>query len=131
MRAPDLLAKAAELMLERGRTYDEEGGERSMGKTVAAFNAITGRDLTEAEGWPCGLGHAQRGQHQCREHVFDLGKVIERCQGRYRFSSAHGRPDAAALVLLDELYDVVLIVVRFKRSHQNTFGFIRLGGFLM
>lgn len=51
MRAPDLLAKAAELMLERGRTYDEEGGERSMGKTVAAFNAITGRDLTEAEGW--------------------------------------------------------------------------------
>ena len=51
MRAPDLLAKAAELMIERGRTYDEEGGERSMGKTVAAFNAITGRDLTEAEGW--------------------------------------------------------------------------------
>jgi hypothetical protein len=51
MRAPDLLAKAAELMIERGKTYDEEGGERSMGKTVAAFNAITGRDLTEAEGW--------------------------------------------------------------------------------
>ena len=51
MRAPELLAKAAELMIERGRTYDEEGGERSMGKTVAAFNAITGRDLTEAEGW--------------------------------------------------------------------------------
>ena len=51
MKAPDLLAKAAELMIERGRTYDEEGGERSMGKTVAAFNAITGRDLTEAEGW--------------------------------------------------------------------------------
>lgn len=51
MRAPDLLAKAAELMIERGRTYDEESGERSMGKTVAAFNAITGRDLTEAEGW--------------------------------------------------------------------------------
>jgi hypothetical protein len=52
MRAPDLLAKAAELMIERGRTYDaEEGGERSMSKTVAAFNVITGRDLTEAEGW--------------------------------------------------------------------------------
>ena len=51
MKAPDLLAKAAELMIERGKTYDEEGGERSMGKTVAAFNAVTGRDLTEAEGW--------------------------------------------------------------------------------
>lgn len=51
VKAPELLGKAAALMHERGKTYDEPEGERSMGKTVAAFNAITGRDLTESEGW--------------------------------------------------------------------------------
>lgn len=49
--APDLLRKAAEIMAERGKTYDSEGGERSMGKAVSAFNTITGRELTESEGW--------------------------------------------------------------------------------
>ena len=50
-KAPELLGRAAALMHERGKNYDEPQGERSMGKTVAAFNAITGRDLTESEGW--------------------------------------------------------------------------------
>jgi len=51
LSAPDFLRKAAEIMEERGKTYDSEGGERSMGKTISAFNAITGRDLKEDEGW--------------------------------------------------------------------------------
>lgn len=38
-------------MEERGKQYDKPEGERSMGKAVAAFNTITDRDLTEAEGW--------------------------------------------------------------------------------
>lgn len=50
-KAPELLGRAAALMQERGKTYDEPEGERSMGKTIAAFNAVTGRDLTESEGW--------------------------------------------------------------------------------
>lgn len=45
------LRQAAELMKERGKQYDQPGGERSMGRAIAALNAITGRDLTEAEGW--------------------------------------------------------------------------------
>lgn len=49
--APEFLNTAARIMEERGRQYDQEGGERSMGKCVAAFNAITGRNLTESEGW--------------------------------------------------------------------------------
>jgi len=49
--AEAFLHEAAELMAERGKQYDQEGGERSMGKTVKAFNAITGKDLTEPEGW--------------------------------------------------------------------------------
>ena len=49
--AEQFLHQAAELMAERGKEYDKPSGERSMGNSVAAFNAITGRDLSEAEGW--------------------------------------------------------------------------------
>ena len=49
--APELLGRAAAHMHERASTYDETGGERSMGKAVTAFNAITGHSLTESEGW--------------------------------------------------------------------------------
>ena len=49
--APELLGRAAALMHERGKTYDEPEGERSMGKAVTAFNAITGHTITESEGW--------------------------------------------------------------------------------
>jgi hypothetical protein len=49
--APELLQRSAELLAERGKQYDQPGGERSMARTVAAFNVITDRDLTESEGW--------------------------------------------------------------------------------
>lgn len=50
--APAFCQKAVDLMAERGKTYDKGGkSERSMAATVAAFNAITGRDLSEPEGW--------------------------------------------------------------------------------
>jgi len=46
-----LLNRAADHMQARAATYDKPEGERSMGATVAAFNAITGFNLTEAHGW--------------------------------------------------------------------------------
>ena len=49
--AQNLLEKAAVLMDERAKQYDQPQGERSMERTVRAFNAITGRELTEEEGW--------------------------------------------------------------------------------
>ena len=49
--APSLLAAAARHMRERAAAYDQPEGERSMGRTVAAFNAITGHRLRESEGW--------------------------------------------------------------------------------
>lgn len=49
--APELLDAAAKHMRDRAATYDKPEGERSMGKTIAAFNTITGRDLKEHEGW--------------------------------------------------------------------------------
>lgn len=49
--APELLNQAAQLLAERGQQYDKSGNERSAAKIVAAFNAVTGRDLTPGEGW--------------------------------------------------------------------------------
>ena len=51
MNATDILNKAAQHMADRAATYDKPEGERSMGRAVEAFNAITGRDLSESEGW--------------------------------------------------------------------------------
>ena len=51
MKATDFLQAAIDVQAERGKDYDKPAGERSMAATVKAFNAITGRDLTEAEGW--------------------------------------------------------------------------------
>lgn len=51
MTAQNILKKAAQHMQDRAATYDRPEGERSMGATVQAFNAITGHDLTEEQGW--------------------------------------------------------------------------------
>jgi hypothetical protein len=49
--ALEFLQSAANIQVARGKVYDTAAGERSMGKTVAAFNIITGQELSEAEGW--------------------------------------------------------------------------------
>lgn len=51
MSAHDILKAAAGHMQDRAATYDKPEGERSMGATVAAFNAVTGHQLTEEQGW--------------------------------------------------------------------------------
>ena len=54
--APQMLQGAADIMNERSETYDQPTGERSMGRTVDAFNIVsgrkgTGKELSEADGW--------------------------------------------------------------------------------
>ena len=49
--AASMLTAALGHMEDRAKTYDAPGGERSMGKTVAAFNTITSHNLTEEQGW--------------------------------------------------------------------------------
>lgn len=51
MKAEQFLRQGADVLAERGKEYDKPEGERSMARTVAAFQAITGKSLTEAEGW--------------------------------------------------------------------------------
>lgn len=48
----EILQQAIMEMADRAKTYDsEETGERSMASTVKAFNAFTGLDMTETQGW--------------------------------------------------------------------------------
>lgn len=53
MSAVDILEKAAGHLKDRADTYDKPDGERSIGATVQAFNAITGDGLMNSaeRGW--------------------------------------------------------------------------------
>lgn len=51
MKAPDILARAKGHIEDRAAARDKPEGERSMARTVAAFNAITGHALSERDGW--------------------------------------------------------------------------------
>lgn len=51
MQAADFLSQAQSEMVDRSTTYDKPEGERSMAATVAMFNALTGSDLSEEQGW--------------------------------------------------------------------------------
>lgn len=49
--APDLLLDAADAIGNRAAQRDQADGERSMGRAIAAFNALYGSRLTEYHGW--------------------------------------------------------------------------------
>lgn len=51
MKADEILEAAADHLRDRAAARDTPGGERSMGKTVAAFNAVTGSNMSERDGW--------------------------------------------------------------------------------
>ena len=51
MSAPDFLEQGAKEMRQRAALRDTPEGERSMAKTVTAFNALFGTELTELQGW--------------------------------------------------------------------------------
>ena len=49
--ASEIADSALKHIRERAETYDQPTGERSATKTAKAFNAITGKDITESEVW--------------------------------------------------------------------------------
>ena len=65
--AVETLRRAADLIEQRGKQRDRDTGERSMARTVAAFNAIYGANLTETQGW----------------HFMELLKMARSSQGNY------------------------------------------------
>lgn len=69
-KAVQILNEAVAIMAERGKSYDKSGGqaERSMPKIVAMFNALTGHELTPAQGWKfmacLKLARSEQGEHR-------------------------------------------------------------------
>ena len=49
--AKEILQAGVRHMEARSGTYDSQGGERSMGRAVAMFNACHDTDLTVEQGW--------------------------------------------------------------------------------
>jgi hypothetical protein len=51
MKSIEFLEAAIAIQAERGAEYNKAQGERSAQAVATAFNAITGKDLTESEVW--------------------------------------------------------------------------------
>lgn len=66
--ARDILGCGMKELADREQTYDAPGGERSMAKTVAAFNAIYGLGMTEVQGW----------------QFMELLKIVRSSQGKFK-----------------------------------------------
>lgn len=79
--AVSMLQSALGHMEDRAKTYDAPGGERSMGKTVSAFNTITGLQLSEEQGWL----------------FMEILKQVRSQQGKYRSDSYEDSVAYAAL----------------------------------
>lgn len=75
--ADSLLHRAADIMAERGKQYDSTGQnkERSMGRIVAAFNALYGTSLTEQQGWHFML-LVKLARQQTRPHADSMEDAI-------------------------------------------------------
>lgn len=77
VKAAELLGRAAMHMHDRSATYDKPEGERSVGRTVQAFNAITGHTLSESEGWLfMALLKAVRSEARTEPHQDSLEDLI-------------------------------------------------------
>lgn len=65
--APDILIAAADAITTRADQRDSADGERSMARTVATFNTLTGYTLSERDGWVfmavVKLARSQQGRH--------------------------------------------------------------------
>lgn len=65
--AATVLRTAASLIEQRAEQRDSATGEKSMAKTIEAFNAIYGTQLTEVQGW----------------HFMELLKMVRSAYGIY------------------------------------------------
>ena len=69
--AAHILRKASDHLSQRAKEYDQFAGERSMAKTVEMFNTLTGRHLTEVEGWK----------------FMAILKMVRSCQGAHKLDN--------------------------------------------
>ena len=92
MKANDILSKASGHLSDRAVTYDNPGGERSMAKTVAAFNAIYDLGMTEVQGWQFMelLKMVRSSQGNFKSDNFEDGAAYAALAGEAAYSSNSG-----------------------------------------
>jgi hypothetical protein len=73
MKAPEILAQAAQALADRGKERDTEEGERSMGRAVRIYSELCS-GMTERQGWlfmiALKLARAERSNNP--DHYVDL-----------------------------------------------------------
>lgn len=73
MIAHDILGAASDAIAQRAKLRDLPQGERSMARTVAAFNAIAATNLDERDGWlfmAClKMARATAGEHHLDDYI--------------------------------------------------------------
>lgn len=94
MKAHEILQAGVQHMQDRASTYDKPEGERSMPATVAAFNAITGHELTAEQGWIfMALLKAVRSQQgEYREDSYQDGAAYFALAGEQAAEDRQARP---------------------------------------
>ena len=72
MNAQEILLAASEAIGDRAASRDTEA-ERSMARCVAAYNALTGHELTELDGWifmaVLKLSRSRAGRHHLDDYI--------------------------------------------------------------
>jgi hypothetical protein len=82
--AHEFLEAGAGHLKDRAEIYDKDGdydGERSMGRTVAMFNALYGTNLSEEQGW----------------QFMSILKMVRSIQGGYKADNYEDQAAYAAL----------------------------------
>jgi hypothetical protein len=78
MRAPEILAQAAQTLADRGKERDTVEGERSMRRAVELFTGLTGWTMPESKGWlfmiALKLARAERSNNP--DHYIDLAGYV-------------------------------------------------------
>lgn len=98
MKAHEFLERGVQHMKDRAALRDSPEGERSMGRTVAAFNAMFGTDLTEVQGWQfmelLKMSRSTQGEFHADDH--EDGAAFAGLAGEAAFKAdCNARPDAA------------------------------------
>ena len=97
--AANILTAALGHMRDRAATYDKPEGERSMGATVDAFQAVTGVSMTEEQGWLfMALLKAVRSQQGAyRADSYEDGAAYFALAGEAAVRDRNGGYDAAGI----------------------------------
>lgn len=92
----DILQTAAQQIDARAAIRDLPQGERSMARCVAIFNAATGRDLSEGEGWlfmqALKIARSLQGELHIDDYIDEAAYGALRCEYEQRAKAAKAKP---------------------------------------